>query len=57
VVLLDDPLSAVDSHVGSLLFSNAIENALKGKNKGVVLGIVHHLKSHYCEILFIYFIV
>ena len=36
--ILDDPLSAVDAHVGSALFFDCIMTALKGRGKGVVLA-------------------
>lgn len=36
--LLDDPLSAVDAHVGAGLFAQGIVNALKNRGKGVILG-------------------
>ena len=36
--LLDDPLSAVDAHVGAALFFDCISRALKGRGKGVVLA-------------------
>ena len=38
VFLLDDPLSAVDAHVGAALFTNCIIKALKERRKGVILG-------------------
>ncbi|KAH7105792.1 ABC protein [Auriculariales sp. MPI-PUGE-AT-0066] len=37
VVLLDDPLSAVDAHVGQALFTNAIVGAMKNSGKTVIL--------------------
>ncbi|KAG8971979.1 hypothetical protein FRC05_010514, partial [Tulasnella sp. 425] len=37
IVILDDPLSAVDAHVGEALFNNAILGALKSKGKTVIL--------------------
>ena len=43
VVLLDDPLSAVDARVGSLLFFECILTALRGRGKGVVLA-THQLQ-------------
>ena len=43
VVLLDDPLSAVDARVGSLLFFECILSALRGRGKGVVL-VTHQLQ-------------
>ena len=36
--VLDDPLSAVDAHVGAALFFDCIARALKGRGKGVVLA-------------------
>ena len=33
IILLDDPLSAVDSHVGKALFDNCITKALKNKTR------------------------
>ncbi|MGH0138977.1 UNVERIFIED_CONTAM: hypothetical protein FKN15_000218 [Acipenser sinensis] len=41
VLLLDDPLSAVDAHVGAHLFHRAIRGAMKGKT---VLFITHQLQ-------------
>ncbi|KZP00831.1 ABC protein [Calocera viscosa TUFC12733] len=37
IVALDDPLSAVDAHVGRALFANAIQGALKSRGKTVIL--------------------
>ncbi|KZT61359.1 ABC protein [Calocera cornea HHB12733] len=37
IVALDDPLSAVDAHVGRALFANAIQGALKARGKTVIL--------------------
>ncbi|KAI0694596.1 ABC protein [Cytidiella melzeri] len=37
VVLFDDPLSAVDAHVGRALFSDAILGALRNRGKTVIL--------------------
>ncbi|ETW82987.1 ABC transporter [Heterobasidion irregulare TC 32-1] len=37
IVLFDDPLSAVDAHVGRSLFINAILGALRGRGKTVIL--------------------
>ena len=42
-MLLDDPLSAVDARVGSLLFFECILSALRGRGKGVVL-VTHQLQ-------------
>jgi ABC-type multidrug transport system fused ATPase/permease subunit len=43
VFLLDDPLSAVDVHVGLHLWENAIEKLLKANGKGVLL-VTHQLQ-------------
>ncbi|KAH9949979.1 P-loop containing nucleoside triphosphate hydrolase protein [Amylocystis lapponica] len=37
IVIFDDPLSAVDAHVGKALFADAILGALRGKGKAVIL--------------------
>lgn len=36
IYLLDDPLSSVDTHVGSSLFKNCIQNLLKEKTRLLV---------------------
>uniref|UniRef100_A0A673XWZ6 ATP-binding cassette sub-family C member 5 n=1 Tax=Salmo trutta TaxID=8032 RepID=A0A673XWZ6_SALTR len=41
ILLLDDPLSAVDAHVGSHLFHNAIRMASKGKT---IIFVTHQLQ-------------
>uniref|UniRef100_A0A6Q2ZB73 ATP-binding cassette sub-family C member 5 n=1 Tax=Esox lucius TaxID=8010 RepID=A0A6Q2ZB73_ESOLU len=41
ILLLDDPLSAVDAHVGSHLFHNAIRTASKGKT---IIFVTHQLQ-------------
>lgn len=43
VVLLDDPLSAVDAHVGKYLFKNCIMGALQGKTRILVTHQLHVL--------------
>ncbi|GJJ74211.1 ATP-binding cassette, subfamily C (CFTR/MRP), member 1 [Entomortierella parvispora] len=43
VVLLDDPLSAVDAHVGKYLFKNCILGALHGKTRVLVTHQLHVL--------------
>ncbi|CAG8720739.1 46294_t:CDS:2 [Gigaspora margarita] len=40
IILLDDPLSAVDAHVGRCLFTNCIKGALAKKTR---LLVTHHL--------------
>ncbi|CCM01415.1 uncharacterized protein FIBRA_03466 [Fibroporia radiculosa] len=37
VVIFDDPLSAVDAHVGKALFADAILGALRGRGKTIIL--------------------
>ncbi|KAG0223167.1 hypothetical protein BGW42_006079 [Actinomortierella wolfii] len=43
IVLLDDPLSAVDAHVGKYLFKNCIKGALDGKTRILVTHQLHVL--------------
>ncbi|KAJ3010103.1 hypothetical protein HKX48_007579 [Thoreauomyces humboldtii] len=43
IVLLDDPLSAVDSHVGRYLFEHCIQGALKNKTRILVTHQLHVL--------------
>ncbi|GAA6031091.1 hypothetical protein JCM8097_004000 [Rhodosporidiobolus ruineniae] len=43
IVLLDDPLSAVDAHVGKYLFDHAICGALAGKTRVLVTHALHFL--------------
>jgi ABC-type bacteriocin/lantibiotic exporter with double-glycine peptidase domain len=43
VVLLDDPLSAVDAHVGEVLFERCILGALAGKTRVLVTHHTHVL--------------
>jgi len=43
VVLLDDPLSAVDAHVGKYLFKHCILGALEGKTRVLVTHQLHVL--------------
>ncbi|KAM0751625.1 P-loop containing nucleoside triphosphate hydrolase protein [Meredithblackwellia eburnea MCA 4105] len=45
IVLLDDPLSAVDAHVGKHLFDHAICGALKNKTRVLVTHALHFLPS------------
>ncbi|KAH9262238.1 hypothetical protein BASA82_000739 [Batrachochytrium salamandrivorans] len=45
IVLLDDPLSAVDSHVGRHLFEECICKALSGKTRLLVTHQLHFLPS------------
>eukprot|EP01038_Epipyxis_sp_PR26KG_P009325 gene9325-12563_t len=41
IYLLDDPLSAVDAHVGQFLFKECIQSALSGKTR---LLVTHHVQ-------------
>ncbi|KAF9973525.1 hypothetical protein BGZ73_003215 [Actinomortierella ambigua] len=43
IVLLDDPLSAVDAHVGKYLFKHCIKGALDGKTRVLVTHQLHVL--------------
>ena len=45
VILLDDPLSAVDPDVAEKIFKNCIEGFLKGKNVVLVTHQIQHLKE------------
>ena len=47
VFLLDDPLSAVDAHVGQFLFHECIRNSMGGKTRVLVTHNVHLLQ--YCD--------
>ncbi|TPX36938.1 hypothetical protein SmJEL517_g00979 [Synchytrium microbalum] len=45
IVLLDDPLSAVDTHVGKSLFQDCICGALKKKTRILVTHSLHYLQQ------------
>ncbi|ORY28894.1 P-loop containing nucleoside triphosphate hydrolase protein, partial [Rhizoclosmatium globosum] len=45
IVLMDDPLSAVDAHVGRALYSNCFQNTLRSKTRILVTHQVHLLSS------------
>ena len=45
IYLLDDPLSAVDAHVGRQLFDEAINSFLRGKIRVLVTHQLHYLKD------------
>eukprot|EP01128_Nolandella_sp_AFSM9_P006332 TRINITY_DN3225_c5_g1_i1.p1 TRINITY_DN3225_c5_g1~~TRINITY_DN3225_c5_g1_i1.p1 ORF type:complete len:1698 (-),score=443.16 TRINITY_DN3225_c5_g1_i1:254-4717(-) len=45
VYLLDDPLSAVDAHVGKAIFNNCIHNHLKGKTRVLVTHQLQYMKD------------
>lgn len=45
VYLLDDPLSAVDTHVGQHLFDECVKGILKTKTVVLVTHQLHYLKA------------
>ncbi|KAJ3389562.1 hypothetical protein HDU92_000983 [Lobulomyces angularis] len=45
IVLMDDPLSAVDAHVGKNMFENCIVNGLQGKTRILVTHQLHLLSK------------
>ena len=45
IYLLDDPLSAVDTHVGAHIFQKAIKGFLHGKIRILVTHHLQHLKG------------
>ncbi|XP_043284651.1 probable multidrug resistance-associated protein lethal(2)03659 [Venturia canescens] len=45
IYLLDDPLSAVDAHVGKRIFSKCIERHLKGKTRILVTHQLQYLRN------------
>ncbi|KAG8702705.1 hypothetical protein FRC09_004597 [Ceratobasidium sp. 395] len=45
VVLLDDPLSALDAHVGKAVFQNVIQGALAGRTRILVTHALHFIPS------------
>ncbi|KAG8935993.1 hypothetical protein FRC02_005189 [Tulasnella sp. 418] len=55
IVIMDDPLSAVDAHVGKALFSNVIMKGLRDRGKTVLL--VTHALHFLHEVDYIYNIV
>ncbi|KAF8530125.1 ABC protein [Hysterangium stoloniferum] len=55
IVIFDDPLSAVDAHVGMALFSNAILGSLKAQGKTVIL--VTHALHFLPKVDFVYTVV
>ncbi|KAJ3504976.1 hypothetical protein NLJ89_g7658 [Agrocybe chaxingu] len=52
IVILDDPFSAVDAHVGKALFRTAILGALRNQGKAVIL-VTHALHFlSYCDFIY-----
>jgi ABC-type multidrug transport system ATPase subunit len=43
IIILDDPLSALDAHVGRAVFQNVISGALKDKTRVLVTHALHFL--------------
>lgn len=43
--LLDDPLSAVDAHVGKHMFEECIDNYLRGKTRILVTHQLQYLRN------------
>lgn len=49
IVLLDDPLSAVDSKVGRHIFYSAVQNLAVKRGKCVVLGKRTNVSAQFCK--------
>lgn len=47
IVLMDDPFSALDAHVGKHVFENAIQGSLAGKTRIVVTHALHFRKPSF----------
>ncbi|EDR25855.1 multidrug resistance-associated protein, putative [Entamoeba dispar SAW760] len=45
IMLLDDPLSAVDFHVGTYIFENAIKKSLEGKTRVIVTNQTYFIEK------------
>ncbi|KAI8820425.1 P-loop containing nucleoside triphosphate hydrolase protein [Fimicolochytrium jonesii] len=45
IYLLDDPISALDAHVGAEVFKNCVHDALAGKTRILVTHHLHHLQD------------
>lgn len=45
IYLLDDPLSAVDTHVGKQLFNECIKSYLRDKTRILVTHQIQHLRN------------
>jgi len=45
IVILDDPLSALDAHVGKAVFQNVINDGLAGRTRILVTHALHFLPS------------
>ena len=51
IYLFDDPLAAVDAHVGKAVFKEAIQQQLKNKARVVVLSSNYHLLRHFDKVV------
>lgn len=49
ICLLDDPLSALDAHVGAFVFEHAIKGALRGKTRLLVTHGLHYVQE--CDLV------
>lgn len=52
IVLMDDPFSALDAHVGKHVFENAVQGSLAGKTRIIVTHALHFRKNRYPLISF-----
>lgn len=54
IYLFDDPLSAVDAHVGRQLFDDCISNYLRGKTRVLITHQLQYLNEvdHVCAFFF-----
>lgn len=51
LIIFDDPLAAVDAHVGKAIFEDAILETLKDKARVVVFSSNYHFLSHFDKII------
>ena len=51
IVIMDDPIAAVDSHVGKAIFNKCIHSYLKGKTRILVTNATQYL--HKCDYIII----
>eukprot|EP01042_Synura_sphagnicola_P002981 gene2981-3656_t len=49
--VMDDPLSAVDAHVGGALFQEALVDFLRGKTRVVVMSSNYHLLNRFDKVI------
>lgn len=53
ICLLDDPLCAVDAHVGKAIFNDCIVSALRGKTRLLTTNQVHFAASHEVDMVMV----